>query len=202
MSWFSRNRTQFLKNAPQALETTVTFLEMTERPAQRHAKPGNINAMLLVVRDIPLEFYRYIYFQVGIPWNWEARLRLTDQELATLVHAHETQITILYLDGAPAGFFEINKAHRDRTDLAYFGLMPHAFGRGLGKWFLSAAIDACWADNPPKITVNTCTLDHPAALPLYQKLGFRPYRQATGKIRPLSDMERAALAAKSGIINP
>jgi hypothetical protein len=27
--------------------------------------------------------------------------------------------------------------------------------------------------------VNTCTFDHPRALPLYQKLGFVPYRQET-----------------------
>ena len=27
-----------------------------------------------------------------------------------------------------------------------------------------------------KLTVNTCTLDHKAALPLYQKLGFEPVR--------------------------
>jgi hypothetical protein len=27
-----------------------------------------------------------------------------------------------------------------------------------------------------KMTVNTCTLDHPRALDIYQKLGFRPVR--------------------------
>ena len=32
---------------------------------------------------------------------------------------------------------------------------------------------------PQRITVNTNTLDHPKALPLYQRLGFEPYRQET-----------------------
>jgi hypothetical protein len=32
-----------------------------------------------------------------------------------------------------------------------------------------------WTHGIPKFKVNTCTLDHPRALPLYQRLGFVPY---------------------------
>ena len=30
-----------------------------------------------------------------------------------------------------------------------------------------------WSHPIPRLTVNTCTLDHPRALPLYQRMGFR-----------------------------
>ncbi len=44
--------------------------------------------------------------------------------------------------------------------------------------------------------VQTCTLDHPAALPLYQKLGFQPVGQKKEVIRPLSLEERAAIVMR------
>jgi hypothetical protein len=32
-----------------------------------------------------------------------------------------------------------------------------------------------WAQPISRLTINTCTLDHPRALPLYQRLGFTAY---------------------------
>jgi GNAT superfamily N-acetyltransferase len=184
-------------NKPEKhLETIVTFLEMDVPPSRRYPLPLGANAAVLKAEKPPLAFYRFLQFHVGYPWKWEQRLRLTDHALAEQVHAETTDIHVLHLDGSPAGFYEINRAERGSADLAYFGLMPHASGRGLGRWFLSLAIETCWSRNPDRVTVNTCTLDHPAALPLYQKLGFRPYRQAPGKVRPLDeeDLKRLSLA--------
>jgi hypothetical protein len=42
------------------------------------------------------------------------------------------------------------------------------------------------------VTVQTCTLDHPAALPLYQKLGFAPVAQKKETVHPLPFLERSA----------
>ena len=53
--------------------------------------------------------------------------------------------------------------------------MPAFQGLGLGSWLLAEAIRACWARKPARVIVETCTLDSPAALPLYQKMGFTPY---------------------------
>ena len=61
-------------------------------------------------------------------------------------------------------------------NIAYFGLLPHLVGQGLGRAFLRAAIDAAWALEPRAIRVNTCTADHPRALPAYLRAGFRPVR--------------------------
>ncbi len=181
----------------RTLDTTITFLEMHAIPTKRYPLPIGVNAAVLHAEKPQLAFYRFLQLQVGFPWNWEYRLRMDDEALADAIHADTTEIYVLYLDGAPSGFFEINRNDPAATDLAYFGLMPHAAGRGLGRWFLSRAIEACWANNPRKITVNTCTQDHPAALSLYQKLGFTPCRQAPAKIRPLTkkDIHRLAEAA-------
>lgn len=178
----------------KALETTVTWLEMATPPVPRAHLPVGVRAALMRAERTPLHFYRYLMDRTGRPWHWVYRLRLDDADLSAVVHAETTDIDVLYLDGAPAGFFEIDRSQADVTDLAYFGLMGHAISRGLGRWFLEAAVEAAWADSPGKVTVKTCTLDHPAALPLYQKVGFVPVRQTQEKIRPLSDKERSELA--------
>jgi hypothetical protein len=50
-------------------------------------------------------------------------------------------------------------------------------GTGLGGPLLKTAVAKGWAgDGVSRMTVNTCTLDHPRALPLYRKTGFRPVR--------------------------
>ncbi len=115
-----------------------------------------------------------------------------DEELAATIHREDRDIRVLYLDGAPAGFFDVKPHLPEEAELAYFGMMEHATGQGLGRWFLGAAIEACWSHKPKRVTVQTCTLDHPAALPLYQKLGFQPVAQKTEVVRPMSFEERMA----------
>lgn len=179
---------------PKALQTRVTYLEMTA-PARAHFPlPVNIQVAMMRATNIPLHFYRYLQYRVGRPWYWVYRLRLDDKTLAEAVHDERTQINVLYVEGAPAGFFEL--FHKDETtvDLCYFGLMQHVHGRGLGKWFLGQAVDAAWAMKPMRVTVNTNTLDHPAALPLYQRIGFEPVGQTDTFIHPLTDQDHMRLA--------
>ena len=42
---------------------------------------------------------------------------------------------------------------------------------------MASAIDLAWTDGTERVTVNTCTLDHASALPLYQRFGFVPYER-------------------------
>ena len=67
-------------------------------------------------------------------------------------------------------------------DLAYFGLMPEFIGLRLGGYLLNWGIDQAWSSTPGKVTVNTCDLDHPRALPLYQKMGFQPVRREVHRL--------------------
>lgn len=181
---------------PQPIEVTVTFLEMTARPAHVPPLPLNQPVALLQARDMPLHFYRYLLDRVGRRWKWERSLRLSDDELAAELAAPGRDVRVLYLDGAPAGFFDLKPQLPETVELAYFGLMEHALGRGLGRWFLGAAVAAAWDHKPRRVDVQTCTLDHPAALSLYQKLGFSPYGQQKEMVRPLDMAERAEIVAR------
>lgn len=176
----------------EAIDVTVTFLEMEAAPAVAPPLPYNRQIALLRTRDIPLHFYRYLMDRVGRKWHWVNVLRLTDEELAAGIHREDRDIRVLYVDGSPAGFFDLKPHLPDEVELAYFGMMEHAIGQGIGRWFLGAAISTAWSYKPGRVTVQTCTLDHPAALPLYQKLGFRPVDQKKEVVRPMTFAERSA----------
>lgn len=174
---------------PKTLKATVTHLEMTARPRTLPPLPVNVSATLVRATGIPLHFYRYLQWQVGHQWIWVERLRMDDKALASIVHDTKTRIYVLSVDGAPAGFFELRETRESTVELSYFGLMAHAIGRGLGEWMLGQAISLAFSFPASRVTVNTNTLDHPAALPLYQRMGFSPVSQTTTIVRPLSDDE-------------
>jgi hypothetical protein len=155
---------------------TVTFLRMDTPPAHR-APPLPAATSLVRVTKPSVAFYRYLYDTVGAAHLWWLRRVTPDAELAALLADPHVLIEVLYENGEPAGFFEIDARGRFVVNLSYFGLMPHAIGRGMGAAFLRTAIDAAWAAGARAVTVNTCTADHPRALPTYIAAGFRPVRQ-------------------------
>jgi len=182
--------------SPEPIPVTVTFLEMAVPPPHYPPLPHNRPVALLKVRNIPLHFYRYLMDRVGRKWHWVNALRLSDAELSTRLNDGTRDIRVLHVDGAPAGFFEISARPPQTGEIVYFGLTDTAMGQGIGRWFLGAAIEAAWASRPERVTVQTCTLDHPAALPLYQKMGFSPVAQQQETVHPMTLDERAAVLAR------
>jgi GNAT superfamily N-acetyltransferase len=187
-------------SGPEAIApiaVTVTFLEMKGPPATVAHPPPNGHLALLRTRDMPLHYYRYLIDRVGRRWHWVNVLRMTDEELSGSIHRPDRDIRVLYLNGSPAGFFDLRLQLPDDVELAYFGMMEHVLGQGLGRWFLAAAVDAAWSYGPRRVSVQTCTLDHPAALPLYQKLGFEPVAQKQEQVWPMSMEQRAESVMRS-----
>jgi len=177
------------KSKPTPLRAHVTQLEMTVPPKASLPVPVNLQTAIIRAPDIPLHYYRYLYRQVGKRWHWYKRLRMSDEELAAAIHDPRVSITVLYVDGAPAGFFELSKNNDEIVELSYFGLFERAIGLGIGKWFLLQALYAAWQGNPAKVTVTTNTLDHPRALQLYQMMGFSPVSTYEALVAPMSDAE-------------
>jgi hypothetical protein len=155
---------------------TVTFLRMDRPPAgSAPVLPTDYQAVRLAMPTVG--FYRYLYNTVGADYVWWLRRTMSDDELAMLLGDPAVSIDVLYSGGEPAGFFELDGRGWPDVNLSYFGLMPHAVGVGVGYPFLRQAVDAAWRQNPRGVTVNTCTADHPRALPTYLRAGFRSLRQ-------------------------
>lgn len=172
------------------LSVTVTQLEMTQRPTRAPAHPPTMAHPLTLQRayEPTVSFYRYLYDTVGEPWLWYERRQLSKDALRTVVRDEQIAIYVLSYGGVPAGFAEIDtrpavKQRPADSLLAYFGLVPDFIGCKFGRFFLESIIDIAWQDGDiDRFVVRTCTLDHPAALPLYQKCGFVPTGQQTTTI--------------------
>jgi len=161
------------------IETTVTSLEMTERPT-RVASPAPSGQKLSLIRAVEptVDFYRWLYDAVGRDWTWMERRLLSDADLGAVITDPKVEIYVLYRDGVPAGYGEIDRrSGPDAVELGYFGLMPHAVGLGIGRYFIDAIIDLAWMGETRRLWVHTCDLDHPRAIGIYQKAGFRPFDQ-------------------------
>ncbi len=157
------------------LTARITHLEMTARPARRVASPTGLQLAVMRAVAMPLHFYRYLYEQVGRPHHWQLRRKMKDAALASVIHSKSTEIEVLYANGSPAGFFEIDLSRLPyQAEIEYFGLVPEFQGRGLARFFLSCAIYSAWAHDPKKVVIQTNSLDSPRALQLYQKMGFAP----------------------------
>ncbi len=168
--WSSRPQPAFTRVA-----VTVTFLRQEQPPTTPPPVfPADLTLARVVNPGVPL--YRYLYNTVGAPYVWWLRRTMPDAQLAALLAAPGVSLHVLSRDNAPAGFYELDARQGHTVNLSYFGLIPGAIGRGLGTALLRAAIGSAWAHKPRALTVNTCTADHPRALPNYLAAGFVPFR--------------------------
>jgi GNAT superfamily N-acetyltransferase len=155
---------------------TVTFLRMDQAPTISGPSLGP--GFQIVRAQAPsVAFYRYLYNTVGADYLWWLRRATPDHELAALLRDKAVAIHTLYGKGEPAGFFELDARTWPDVNLSYFGLMPNVIGHGTGFAFLRAAVDEAWRHGATGMTVNTCTADHPRALPNYLRAGFHVLRQ-------------------------
>ena len=159
------------------IEVTRTYLQLTSPDELERVALDLGTAHIERVLSAPASFYRYLYREVGRRYHWVDRLDWTDARIRTHLARPEVSLWVMYREGAPAGYFELEQ-HPDRsTEIAYFGLLPDFIGRGLGKAMLSAAADRAWDNGTTRVWLHTCSLDDPAALPNYLKRGFRPYKE-------------------------
>jgi GNAT superfamily N-acetyltransferase len=168
---------------PATLDIVITYLEMLKPPTRPTVPAPPVGKITLLRAERPtVSYYRYLYNTVGEPWLWWERRMLSDAELERILHDPLVEIYVLYVDGVPAGYAELDRRKPDDVELAYFGLIPQFIGRKLGPFLLNWAVDTAWFHKPKRLWVNTNNLDHPKALQIYQKAGFAPYRQETKTI--------------------
>ncbi|MGF1627341.1 MAG: GNAT family acetyltransferase [Alphaproteobacteria bacterium] len=160
-------------------KVTVTYLEMDARPARLVVAPPSVPHAILRLHEPAPDFYRFMHDTIGRPWLWYERRLIDDAALLAIIHDPAVEIFVLYVRGNPAGFLEIDRRQERVADIRFLGLIDSYTGRGLGRYLLTWGVDQAWQGATDKVTVNTCTLDHPRALTLYQRTGFTPVRRET-----------------------
>ena len=150
----------------------VTYLEMEAPPGA--PVPDSVLRLERWASADP-DRYRALFRRVGSRWLWFSRLAMDDAELlARLAEVH----VVIGPDGEDAGFIELDYREAGRCTIRFLGLVPELAGRGHGRWLFAETLRRAWAPGVRKVTVHTCSLDHPAALPAYLRAGFIATRRA------------------------
>lgn len=130
-------------------------------------------------RHPTVAYYRFLYNSVGKDWQWTSRGKFSDADLARIIQDPHEEVHVLFVDGVPAGFADLDRRVPGEIEIVQFGLVPEFIGQGLGKYFLHWVIDRAFRYHPNRLWLHTCTNDHPAALPNYLKAGFVVYKEET-----------------------
>jgi GNAT superfamily N-acetyltransferase len=161
------------------LNETVTYLEMT---AAADLLPARHPAGEIEVRqaEIPCpELNRYFYTAIGGDWYWIDRLPWTYEQWLCQIARRGYETWVAYLRGTPIGYFELDVDGNGDVEIAYFGVLPHFSGQGIGGHLLTTAIRRAWAKRPSRVWLHTSSFDHPRALGNYLARGFRVVKTET-----------------------
>ena len=158
------------------IHVTRSYLQLSSRSALRSVPLGQ-GIRIEHAHPCPISFFRYLYAEVGREYRWRDRLSWSDEQWAAHLANPGVSIWVLYGNGTPAGYFELNKQHDGSIEITYLGLIREFIGRGLGKQLLSTAAERAWSLGASRVWLHTCTLDYPAALPNYLARGFVKFRE-------------------------
>src|SRR5687768_15579802 len=100
---------------------------MTDRDQLRPGREPDQEPLLMRVGRPSPEFSRFFYREVGGNWYWIDRIEWSYDEWQDWVDRVETWVA--YVDGTPAGYFELQPRGDNTVNLALFGLLPWAIGQ-------------------------------------------------------------------------
>jgi len=168
-----------LQPAGSTVSYRVTYLEMAARPTYDYPHlPAGMSASLLKAEAPPAWYFLSLYDAVGRDYAWEDMHEEPEALLEEWLADPGVGLWTMMRDGWPQGFFVLDAREPAVTELTYFGLVRQTVGRGLGAFLLKTAILTAWErEGLGKLTVGTCSLDHPRALANYQKHGFEVVAQ-------------------------
>lgn len=150
---------------------------MTRAPAVR-AAPVPAGLALRKIHHPDPSWYVRLFRAIGAEWLWFSRLRLGEEELAAIIQSPLVDIFVLESDGVEKGFFELDRREWPTLEIAFFGIAADLIGHGAGAWMMAEALARAWSYAPERVTLHTCTLDHPRALGFYLRAGFTAWKRS------------------------
>lgn len=164
----------------EVIETTYFYEMLSPSQALPARTPANTPALHRAHVPCPA-LNRFLYGAVGCRWWWVDRLPWSEERWLEEITRPGSETWVAWIAGNPCGYFELERTDASNTRIAYFGLLPEFVGKGLGGWLLTRCIERAWATSPPKVVVNTSSLDHANARANYEARGFRLVRQSDAK---------------------
>ena len=138
------------------------------------------NHLINLVDPVDFQLNKFFYKNIGKNHHWVDRLVWTEKQWINYVSDKNVKTYVLKNEKDLAGYFElILHQEKDEVEIAYLGLLKEYQNKKLGSYLLSAAIKNSFLDNPKRVWVHTCSLDHKNALNNYVARGMKIFKTET-----------------------
>ena len=138
------------------------------------------NYSINLVDPFDFQLNKFFYKNIGKNHHWVDRLVWTEKQWINYVSDKNVKTYVLKNEKDLAGYFElILHQEKDEVEIAYLGLLKEYQNKKLGSYLLSAAIKNSFLDNPKRVWVHTCSLDHKNALSNYVARGMKIFKTET-----------------------
>ena len=123
---------------------------------------------------------KFFYKNVGEKHHWVDRLAWSEKQWIKYTSDEKVKTYILKKSDDFVGYFElIFHNNSNEVEIAYLGLLEEYQNKKLGSYLLTCAIKKSFLDNPKRVWVHTCSLDHKNALNNYIARGMKIFKKET-----------------------
>ncbi len=125
-----------------------------------------------VSKEIDVGLYRDLYRDTSD--NWATRLAWFDEDLQERFNDPQVSLTVVYEADAPVGHLELERLPEEGyAEIAYFGVLPAARGKKLGRELLLHALHDALQNESVEIVLARAHDDERSASFALEAVGFR-----------------------------
>jgi hypothetical protein len=133
-----------------------------------------------LVEPANFQLNKFFYKNVGKNYHWVDRLIWTEKQWSQYTSDQKVKTYILKKGDDLAGYFElILHKEKNEVEIAYLGLLEEYQNLKLGSYLLISAIKNSFLNEPKRVWVHTCSLDHKNALSNYIARGMKVFKKET-----------------------
>ena len=133
-----------------------------------------------LVDPVDFQLNKFFYKNIGKNHHWIDRLVWTEKQWIDYVSDADVKTYVLKNEKDLVGYFELNlHPKKNEVEIAYLGLLEEYHNKKLGSYLLSIAIKNSFLNEPKRVWVHTCSLDHKNALNNYIARGMKIFKTET-----------------------
>ena len=159
-------------------EIERNYLEISSIADLKDSSTSSDGNSIEIIEPADFQINKFFYKNVGKKHNWVDRLTWTEEQWIKYASDKKVKTYVLKSNEDLAGYFElIVHIEKKEVEIAYLGLLEEYQNKKLGSFLLSSAIKNSFRENPNRVWVHTCSLDHKNALHNYIDRGMKIFKK-------------------------
>ena len=156
------------------------YLEINSLTELNSSTVSSDDYLVKLINPADFEINKFFYKNIGKKHHWVDRLSWTNEQWIKYTSDEKLKTYVLQKNNDLAGYFElISHTEINEVEIAYLGLLEEYQNKKLGSHLLSSAIKNSFLNNPKRVWVHTCSLDHKNALNNYISRGMKIFKKET-----------------------